>query len=270
MSEHVPLRPRISLGVTRRETFAGDIHHVAGADHVVTLHAGPPVQVACPSTHTRALKTRGDLHLMPAGASDFWMEDGASTAVELRIPPSLLRLAAEDMGLDPDRVGLEPRDHFRDAQIEHIAWALEADSRANTPNGLLYRESLGLALAARLLASYRTQVEAKGGLSAAQRQRIIEYVEAHLDESLSLERLSRVVGLSASHFKTLFRRSMGLPVHEYVVQRRVERARTLLLRGELSTGEVALEAGFSHQSHMARCMRRILGVTPGVIARSRA
>ena len=263
------MRPRINLSVTRRETVAGDIQHLASTDHVVTLHAGPPVRVACPSTYVRSVKSRGDLHLMPAGVTDSWMEDDASAAVDLRIPPSLLRLAAEDMGLDPDRVGLEQRHHFRDAQIEHIAWALEAESRAEAPNGLLYRESLGLALAARLLACYRTQVEAKGGLSSPQRQRITEYVEAHLDESLSLERLARVAGLSASHFKTLFKRSMGLPVHEYVVQRRVERARALLLQGELSVGEVALEAGFSHQSHMARCMRRVLGVTPGAIARSR-
>ncbi|WP_224249360.1 helix-turn-helix transcriptional regulator [Hyalangium gracile] len=80
-----------------------------------------------------------------------------------------------------------------------------------------------------------------------------------------------MVDISASHLKTLFKRSTGLPVHEYVIQRRVERARSLLMRGELPAGQVALEAGFSHQSHMARCMRRVLGVTPkAVMARTRA
>jgi AraC family transcriptional regulator len=68
----------------------------------------------------------------------------------------------------------------------------------------------------------------------------------------------------------LFKRSFGVPVHEYVIQRRVERARTLLLRGALPASQVALDAGFSHQSHMARCMRRVLGITPAAIVKSRA
>ncbi|KYF72421.1 hypothetical protein BE15_48030 [Sorangium cellulosum] len=55
-------------------------------------------------------------------------------------------------------------------------------------------------------------------------------------------------------------------MHEYVVQRRVERARALLLRGDLPASQVAIEAGFAHQSHMARCMRRVLGVTPTALA----
>jgi AraC family transcriptional regulator len=58
-------------------------------------------------------------------------------------------------------------------------------------------------------------------------------------------------------------------VHRYVLERRVERARGLLLQGERRMGEIALEAGFSHASHMARCMRRVLGVSPAQIVASR-
>ncbi|RIK38057.1 MAG: hypothetical protein DCC55_22300 [Chloroflexi bacterium] len=58
--------------------------------------------------------------------------------------------------------------------------------------------------------------------------------------------------MSVSHLNTLFRRSTGLPVQEHVIQRRVERARELLVRGELPAIQVALDAGFAHQSHMAR------------------
>jgi AraC family transcriptional regulator len=59
-----------------------------------------------------------------------------------------------------------------------------------------------------------------------------------------------------------------MPVHQYVVQRRVERARTLLLQGRLSASQVALETGFAHQSHMAHWMNRLLGVTPRELARA--
>jgi len=107
-------------------------------------------------------------------------------------------------------------------------------------------------------------------LSCSQLARVTEYIEAYLDDDVTLLRLARVAGVSASHLRALFKQSVGVPVHMYVVQRRVERARTLLLRGELPASQIALEAGFSHQTHMARCMRRVLGVTPASFVRSRA
>ena len=62
--------------------------------------------------------------------------------------------------------------------------------------------------------------------------------------------------------KVIFRRAMGMPVHQYVIQRRVERARELLCRSALSVSEIAGETGFTHQSHLAYHMRRILGASP--------
>jgi AraC family transcriptional regulator len=70
------------------------------------------------------------------------------------------------------------------------------------------------------------------------------------------------------HFKVLFRETLGMPVHRYVVQQRVERAKALLLQGKLSTSQVALETGFAHQSHMAHWMNRLLGVTPREIVKA--
>jgi AraC family transcriptional regulator len=260
-----PTRPRIGLRIELRTTVPGRVELPAAAEHRVKIHAGAPVRGSCAASHF--VYTRGDVDIVPAGTSDAWDEVDASTSLVLGIAPSLLRGAAEEMGLDPARAGLARRHQIRDVHIEHIAWALDAARSAGHPAGRLYVESLGLALAVHLLGRYDAPLRASRGLSRPQLDRVTEYVEAHLDRDLSLERLARVAGVSASHLKTLFKRSTGLPVHEYVVQRRVERARTLLQRGGLSAGEVALEAGFSHQSHMARCMRRVLGVTPSTVAR---
>jgi AraC family transcriptional regulator len=104
-------------------------------------------------------------------------------------------------------------------------------------------------------------------LSRPQLRRVTDFIEAHLDDDLSLRRLAPVAGLGLSHFKLLFRGSTGLPLHQYVIRRRVERARQLLAEGELPMSLVALEAGFTHQSHMARHMRRLLGVAPSALAR---
>jgi AraC family transcriptional regulator len=76
-----------------------------------------------------------------------------------------------------------------------------------------------------------------------------------------------VAGVSVPHLTTLFRRTMGRSVHRYVVERRVQRARSLLLAGERSIAQVALQTGFAHQSHLARWMRRLLGVTPAELLR---
>ena len=70
--------------------------------------------------------------------------------------------------------------------------------------------------------------------------------------------------------KTFYGDTLGMPVHQYVVRRRVERAKALLLGGHLNATQVALEVGFAHQSHLAHWMNRVLGVTPREIMREKA
>jgi AraC family transcriptional regulator len=91
---------------------------------------------------------------------------------------------------------------------------------------------------------------------------VLIYIEDNLSQSLSLAEIAAVAGLSVSHFKSLFRESMGLPVHQYLIRRRVERAQTLLGEGKMSISQIAVETGFAHQSHLARHTRRLLGVSP--------
>ncbi len=193
-------------------------------------------------------------------------------ALVLRLLPSLLQETAAAMGLRSREAELVPSIHVRDPQIERIRWIVHAEHGDAYPGGRLYSDSLASALAARLLA-----LQSRGGASTSTSSRALptwrlrsvqEYIEAHLDEDLTLAELAAVAGFSLSHFKSLFKRAVGLPVHRYVLERRVERARVLLLEGRKSMVEVALAAGFTHQSHMARCMRRVLGLRPSQIAGS--
>ena len=258
-------RPRIGLRGDRHTNEPGRVVIDSMPDHRLLVHVGAPARGVWRSHDV--VYSDGDIDLFPAGVSEEWELIDAITALDIRLSPLLLQRAAADMGLDPDGTGLEPHCHFRDAQIEHIAWALDAERQAGYPSGLLYSESLGMALAVHLLGRDTTPIMAGRGLTPAQVRRVTAYIEDHLDDDLSLARLAEVAGVSASHLKLLFRRSLGLPVHAYVVQRRVERAKALLLRGDLPVSQVALEAGFAHQSHMARWMRRLLGVTPTSVMR---
>lgn len=93
-------------------------------------------------------------------------------------------------------------------------------------------------------------------------KRVLAHIEEHIGTDLSLEDISRIAGVGSSYLQTLFRNSMGMSVHRYVIQRRVERAKELLVQDHLSMPDIAEAVGFSDQSHMARQMRRILNVTP--------
>lgn len=255
---------RLSLRTDVMTTPSGPVELAAQPDHRVKIHVGAPVRGMCKHPF---VYTQGDIDLIPAGWSDAWEEQDAGTSLILQISPALLRRTAEEMGLDPDRGEVQARHQFKDRQIEHIAWALEAEHSAGHPNGSLYTESLGTALAVHLLGRYAAPRTTARGLSKPQLRRVTGYIEDHLDHDLSLTRLASLVDLSPSHFKTLFRRSTGVPVHTYVIQRRVERAKALLQRSNLPISQVALETGFAHASHLARCMRRLLGTPPHALRR---
>ena len=169
-----------------------------------------------------------------------------------------------------ERASLGPRIGARDPLVEHVVRALMAELAAPEPAGRIYADSLAVALTTRLLQNFATTICAAGRqtLSKPQVRRLVDYVEANLEGDLTLEELAGVAGMSIPHLTTLFRRTMGQSVHAYVMERRVQRARALLLQHRLTIAQVALETGFAHQSHLARWMRRLLGVTPSEILRA--
>jgi len=257
----------MNLRVERQATLPGPAAWTPIADHRIKVHAGPPVRGTCRARDFVA--RRGEVDIVPAGMSDAWEEHDASSILTVLMPHALLQRAAQEMHLPEGRAALTPRHQFHDASIKHIAWALEADRLAGSPSGRLFSDALGLALAMNLLGhSTASAPREPARLSPQQLDRVVEHIDAHVAADLSLARLAQVAGISASHLKTVFKRSTGMPVHQFVVQRRVERAASLLRRGDMPASEVALEAGFAHQSHMARCMRRLLGVTPTQVSRA--
>jgi AraC family transcriptional regulator len=241
--------------------------------HVLCLHVGDPTPVSyrVGRYDRRGLRIHGQFCVVPAGSSTRWIMSRPVQSLLLRLTPSLLRETADAMGIGSYDADLAPSIHIRDAQVERIGWMMQAEDHDAYPGGRIFTDSLASALAARLLSlqSRREALAVKPGraLPAWRLRNVIEYIEAHLDEDLTLAELATVAGFSLSHFKPLFKQAVGLPVHRFVLERRVERARIRLIEGGRSLTEVALEAGFAHPSHMARCMRRVLGLSPSQIAR---
>jgi AraC family transcriptional regulator len=236
--------------------------------HVLCLHLGDPVPVSyrAGNHERRGLRIHGQFCVVPARSSTRWIVSRPARSLLLRLTPTLLRETADAMGLGP-RTELAPSIHLRDPQVERIGWMMQAEDHDAYPGGRLFADSLASALAARLLAlQSHKETPAARALPAWRLRHVIEYIEAHLENDLTLAELAGVAGFSLSHFKPLFRQATGMPVHRFVLERRVERARTRLLEGGRSMTEIALEAGFAHPSHMARCMRRVLGLSPAQVA----
>lgn len=236
--------------------------------HVLCLHLGAPVPVSyrAGTAERQGVRLHGQFCVVPGGSSTRWTLSQPATSLLLRLAPAHLRATAEDMGPGTRAFDLAPSIHIRDPQIERIGWMMQAEDHAAHPGGRLFADSLASALAVRLVALQSAPTAAPARALPAWRLRhVIEYVDAHLDHDLTLAELAAVAGFSPSHFKAMFKQATGTPVHRFVLERRVERARLRLLEGRDSITDVALDCGFAHPSHMARWMRRLLGLSPSQI-----
>lgn len=99
-------------------------------------------------------------------------------------------------------------------------------------------------------------------LPGSRLRRVTEYIQAHLDQNLTLAHLGSVVYMSPYHFARLFQHSTGLPPHRFVVRARIDHAATLLAGPELSIGRISQMVGFRTPSHFSTVFRRLMGVTP--------
>jgi len=259
-------------GLAARQVRATPGRHDGGVmpEHRLIFYITPavPTDCSCEGLRQSRVQSPYDFDLVPAGASGSWEDQIPCDMIAVRLSPALVSSTAEALALPSGHADLAPRLGARDPLVEHVVRAIAAELEAPAPAGRIYADSLAVALTTRLLQNFAA-IGAAGRqtLSKPQVRRIVEFVEANLDGELSLEQLAEVAGMSIPHLTTLFRRTMGQSAHSYVMERRVQRARTLLLERRLTIAEVALETGFAHQSHLARWMRRLLGVTPSDVLR---
>jgi AraC-like DNA-binding protein len=108
-----------------------------------------------------------------------------------------------------------------------------------------------------------------GGLPPQKLRLVINYINAHMDEALALETLANLVNISPSYFLTQFKSSTGLAPHQYIINQRLEQAKTLLTQTQLSIADIASQTGFADQSHLTRLMRRHTGLTPKLLRGNR-
>ena len=158
-------------------------------------------------------------------------------------------------------------------QIRHLMLALKYEADSRNAHGLAMVEAVTSALGHLLVRHAGVEqprpIHNRGGLSAVAKRRVLELIDAALDARLTVEMLSREVGLSAAHFARAFRETMGRAPHQYLLALRLERARRLLETTEASLSDIAQRAGFADQAHFTRLFKRAFGTTPGALVRTR-
>ena len=147
----------------------------------------------------------------------------------------------------------------RDSLAEQLARSL---LRASDAGQQAYGEAVANAVVARYLLLTRTQRSSGQALQSWRLRRVQTHVEANLAEPLRLAELASIAGLSRMHFAAQFRAATGYRPHEYLLWRRIERAKAMLRRPEPPVVQVALDVGFQAQAHFTTVFKRLTGDTP--------
>ncbi|GET41542.1 helix-turn-helix domain-containing protein [Microseira wollei] len=218
------------------------------------------------------LYSQGDISITPADIPATYRAEGEDCFLHVQIPIQFLRsVAQETTEIDPDRLELVTEFRVRDPQLEQTLMLLRAElHKGGGWVGRLYVESLANVLAVNLLREYSTTQPRvpiyQGGLSDRQILQVSEYISVNLDRDIKLADLAAIAGVSQFHFSRLFKQSMGISPHQYLLQQRVERAKQMLQFSQVALADIALQCGFNSQSHLGKYFRQFTGVISNPVA----
>lgn len=266
-----------ALDFRSRETPA-----TASALHILDL---PPMEICIPATthHTVAVTLSGVTHLereadvrrkpefmqtgdctiAPIGGTRQWRWDGTVRVAQLYIPQDLFDGCAEHRGAYPDTVALVDTLAARDAFLRQAMVSTLRELRDGLPLAGLYVDSLAHFVAAHLLNRYaRTRAPARPNTGGGRLDAVIDLIETDVAANLTLDVLAQCAGMSRAAFLRAFRARTGRSPHQFIIERRLEIAKTLLRKTRLPIADIASAVGFSDQAHFTRRFRQTIGTTP--------
>ena len=260
--------PSVFATTQREAPFEGHFRPVG--DHLVVVHLSGPVRVC------RTLAGKAESRLIPPGGA-FVMPGGVEFGVRLEgeldtVHFYLSRALVEEIAeafAGGAAVDIVPGLGAIDPLLEQIAIGLREQLYDASPASALYVDHLARTAAARLVHAHSTARLKSGprarrsGLSERQLRRAVDFIETHLEHDPSLPVLAAVTGLSPIYFARQFKLATGLPPYQYLLRRRLERAKRLLSTSDLPIAAIAVDCGFCHQEHLTRVFRRHCGATPG-------
>lgn len=241
------------------------------SSHLLILYRGAaPVDMVAEiggERYTRQLHP-GALAIVPAGSTNSWEWATDAPAfhesLHIYLNPQRLALAAAGAAANHE---LQTVFGAHDPQIIALGRLLLTELEQGGVGEQLYVDGLVNVLTVHMLRHYATSAPlvkppSHRKLTAQELQRITDYIEATLSQSITLQELAAIVNLSHYHFARIFKRTTGQSPHQYVIERRLTRAHALLLTGDLPLAAIADLVGFADQSHLSFHFRRRFGLTP--------
>jgi AraC family transcriptional regulator len=229
------------------------------------------VEYMLPERHQLNQPGSGNVTIIPAAVSNWALWEQERHFIILSLETNIFERYAADWS-HINEIDLLPSFSQPDQLIYGIGLALKSVLEAGSFDDRLYVDSLTTALVTHLLQCYSVQKQFSEptvqGLSKHQLKQVTDYIEYHLDQDLTLSELAAIAQISPSYFSALFKQSTGFAPYQFVIQCRVEQAKRLLKQGEASIAEIAYSLGFTHQSHLSRHFKRLVGVTPKAFLKS--
>ena len=242
---------------------------IGATQFAVAIHEGPPIDMEWRLPDAREIERRrivsGNLHITPGDQPVFLRWTSLPRLLVIAIEQPFIKQVLGE-AFDGKEPAFRTQIGIRDPVIDGMtaAWRRELVERG--AGGRLYSEGLGSALAVHVFRAYGDGLSRSppviGGLGALRLRRVVDYIEAHLADDISLRDLAAQAGVSTHHFGEAFKASTGTSPHRYLVERRIRRAKELLLGAEQSIAEIAISVGFASHSHFTDNFRRLTGTTP--------
>jgi AraC family transcriptional regulator len=192
--------------------------------------------------------------------------------LQVYVPRTALDEMADEMGVRRVSTLAWPRGN-QDPVMANLAKALEPALAKPTATETLFVDYIIMALQAHIAHVYggmrATPSLARGGLAPWQERRAKEFIDARLDGDLSIAELAEACELSRSHFSRAFKQSFGVTPHRWLTQRRVELAKARMIETKAPLSQIALDCGFSDQSHFTRVFSTVVNMSPALWRRER-
>lgn len=242
---------------------------IGAAQFTVAIHQDQPFDMEWRLPESRRIErqriVKGNAHINGPDRPIFQRWSASPAILVIALEPGFVGQIKGEL-FDTDDAYLETRIGMVDPTLEALGGIWSRELIETRAGGRLFAESLGAFLTLHLFRTYgsrQPRVErSKGGLGSIRLRRVLDYIDTHLGDDISLHDLASIADLSVHYFGVAFKLTVGTAPHRFVSERRIMRAKELLMSSRLSIAAIAFEVGFSSQSHFTLCFRRIVGTTP--------